>query len=97
MSAFCYTLAVVVHTLGHSTLSLSEFLALVAAYEIRGIADVRRYPVSRRHPHFTREALAAALADAGLSYGWLPGLGGRRPAQADSPHVGWRNASSSTR
>jgi uncharacterized protein (DUF488 family) len=93
MSAFCYSLAVVVHTLGHSTLSVAEFLALLAEHEIRGVADVRRHPVSRRHPHFTREALAAALAGAGLFYDWLPGLGGRRPVRSDSPHVAWRNAS----
>ena len=93
MPAFCYSRAVVVHTLGHSTLSLAEFRGLLATHEIHGIADIRRYPVSRRHPHFTREALAAALADAGLSYDWLPGLGGRRPARPDSPNLGWRNAS----
>ena len=79
-----------VYTLGHSTLDLEAFLALLARHGIAGIADVRRFPASRRHPHFTREALSASLAEAGVAYDWLPELGGRRPAHAGSPHVGWR-------
>ena len=81
----------VVHTLGHSTLTLEEFLGLLDAHGLEAIADVRRYPASRRHPHFAREALAAALAAHGVEYSWLPALGGRRPARPDSPHVAWRN------
>jgi len=84
---------VVVHTLGHSTLPLDDFLALLRAHAITAIADVRRFPGSRRHPHFTREALAPALARAGVAYAWLPGLGGRRDPGAGSPHVAWRNPS----
>jgi uncharacterized protein (DUF488 family) len=81
---------VTVYTLGHSTLDLDAFLALLARHGIGGIADVRRFPASRRHPHFGREALAASLAGAGVAYDWLPALGGRRPAHRSSPHVGWR-------
>ena len=79
-----------VYTLGHSTLDLDAFRALLARHHIGGIADVRRFPASRRHPHFGREALAASLAAADVAYEWLPALGGRRPANAGSPHVGWR-------
>jgi uncharacterized protein (DUF488 family) len=89
-SSFCYTRPVTVYTVGHSTRTLEEFLALLGAHGIGGIADVRRYPASRRHPHFAREALARALAAAHVRYDWLPELGGRRPARADSPHVAWR-------
>jgi uncharacterized protein (DUF488 family) len=81
---------VIVHTLGHSTRSLDEFTALLDAHGIAGIADVRRFPASRRHPHFGRDALAASLAAGGRAYDWLPELGGRRPTHAGSPHVGWR-------
>jgi uncharacterized protein (DUF488 family) len=84
---------VVVYTLGHSTLPLDDFLALLRAHGIGSVADVRRFPASRRHPHFAREALASALARAGVAYTWLPGLGGRRDARAGSPHVAWRNPS----
>jgi uncharacterized protein (DUF488 family) len=92
MPIFCYSRAVIVHTVGHSTLSLEAFLALLQAHGLTGIVDVRRFPASRRHPHFGREALADALAGAGVSYRWLPALGGRRHGQSGSPHVGWRNA-----
>jgi uncharacterized protein (DUF488 family) len=84
---------VIVHTIGHSTLPLADLLGLLAAQGIRNVVDVRRYPASRRHPHFARESLAAALAEAGIAYRWLPGLGGRRSGRRDSPHVAWQSAS----
>ena len=80
----------IVYTLGHSTLELGAFLHLLESHGIAGIVDVRRFPGSRRHPHFASEALSGALASAGVSYEWLPSLGGRRKARGDSPHVGWR-------
>jgi uncharacterized protein (DUF488 family) len=92
MRAFCYTFRVVVHTIGHSTRTFPELLALLRAHAIRAVADVRRHPGSRRHPQFARDALAAALGDEGIAYAWLPALGGRRRARPDSPHVGWRVA-----
>ena len=82
----------VVYTLGHSTLSLADFCALLHAHGVAAIADVRRFPASRRHPHFAREALEKALADVGVAYVWLSGLGGRRRGRPDSPHVAWRVA-----
>lgn len=91
MQVFCYTSRVVVHTLGHSTRSCEEFLDLLRQRELGVIADIRRYPASRRHPHFAGPALAAALDLAGVAYVWLSGLGGRRHGSASSPHVAWRN------
>jgi uncharacterized protein (DUF488 family) len=82
----------VVWTVGHSTRSLEEFLGLLAEHDIEAVADVRRYPGSRRWPHFGREPLAAALDRRGLAYLWLPELGGRRTPSADSPNTAWRNA-----
>ncbi len=79
-------------TIGHSTRSLEEFLDLLAHNQIEAIADVRRFPGSRRYPHFGSEALAASLTDAGIAYRWMPELGGRRRAAPDSPHTVWRNA-----
>jgi uncharacterized protein (DUF488 family) len=92
MRTFCYTPGVIVHTVGHSILPLDDFLTLLRTHRLDGVADVRRFPASRRHPHFAREALARALQEAGLSYRWLPALGGRRAVCPDSPHVGWRSA-----
>lgn len=78
-------------TVGHSTRSLDEFLDLLAAHEIELVADVRRFPGSRRLPHFAREPLAAALESRGIAYEWIPELGGRRRPDPDSPNVGWRH------
>jgi uncharacterized protein (DUF488 family) len=51
------------------------------------LADVRSIPGSRRHPQFGRSELTASLVDAGIDYMHLRGLGGRRDAVPDSPHV----------
>lgn len=79
-------------TIGHSTHTLQEFLDLLAEYRIEAIADVRRFPGSRRHPHFASDALAATLPAHGIAYQWIPRLGGRRKVQPDSPNTAWRNA-----
>ena len=82
-----------VWTVGHSTRTLDVFLGILDAHGIGAIADVRRFPASRRHPHFARDALAASLSGTGIAYRWLPQLGGRRTERADSPNTGWKNAS----
>jgi uncharacterized protein (DUF488 family) len=81
---------VTVFTIGHSTRSLEEFLDLLAAHRIGLLVDVRRFPGSRRHPHFARDALADAAAQAGIEYRWVEALGGRRSRRAGSPHTAWR-------
>ena len=79
-------------TVGHSTHPLDAFLALIAGAGVEVIADVRRHPGSRRHPHFGSEALADALRAAGLGYEHLPELGGRRSVVPGSPNDGWEVA-----
>lgn len=81
-----------VWTVGHSTHAWEAFLALLHAHRIEAIADVRRFPGSRRYPWFASEAMAEQLPKAGIVYRWLPQLGGRRKALPDSPNGGWRNA-----
>lgn len=51
---------------------------------------MRRFPGSRRHPHFSRERLEPLLAARDIGYLWLPELGGRRAPREDSPNTGWR-------
>jgi uncharacterized protein (DUF488 family) len=87
MSAICSLL----YSIGHSNRSLEAFLELIEAHAVRGIADVRAFPSSRRWPHFNREPLAAALKARGVGYEWMPRLGGRRhgPRRPDSPHTAW--------
>jgi len=80
-------------TIGHSTRALKEFLGLLSEYGIEAIADVRRFPGSRRYPYFASDALAATLPAHGLAYQWIPRLGGRRKVQPGSPNTAWRNAS----
>jgi uncharacterized protein (DUF488 family) len=80
-------------TIGHSSRPLEEFVALLDEYRIEAIADVRRFPGSRRHPHFASEAIADSLPAHGIAYQWIPKLGGRRKVQPDSRNTAWRNAS----
>jgi uncharacterized protein (DUF488 family) len=77
-------------TVGHSNRSLGDFLAILEAHRIDRILDVRRFPVSRKWPHFNAENLARSLPEAGIAYFGLPELGGRRRARPDSPHRAWR-------
>lgn len=79
-----------VHTVGHSTRTLETLLALLDAHRIEHLVDVRRWPSSRRFPHFHREPLAAALADRGIAYTWREDLGGYRRPEAASLNTGWR-------
>jgi uncharacterized protein (DUF488 family) len=79
-------------TIGHSNQPVDRFLVSLHAHQIGTIADVRRFPGSRRHPHFGQERLAAALAAEGIEYLHLPELGGRRSAKKDSPNTAWRSA-----
>jgi uncharacterized protein (DUF488 family) len=82
----------IVFTIGHSTREASELIRLLRLNGVDLLMDVRRYPGSRRHPHFNREALAVELEAAGIAYRHMPELGGRREGRADSPNLAWRNA-----
>ncbi len=79
-------------TVGHSTRTLDSFIGLLFHHGITAIADVRRFPGSRRYPWFGSEMMAARLEDEGITYRWLPSLGGRRRPVPDSPNGAWRNA-----
>jgi len=72
----------VIWTIGHSTRTQEDFLALLDAHGIRAIADIRRFPASRRHPHFNGPAMAQWLAGAGIAYEHFVDLGGRRSAHS---------------
>lgn len=78
-------------SIGHSTRPLDELIAMLRDTGITRLADVRRYPGSRRNPQFSAESLAATLPETGIEYIPMPELGGRRPPRPDSPHTAWRN------
>jgi uncharacterized protein (DUF488 family) len=80
-------------TIGHSTHSRSEFYALLHAHDIALIADVRRFPASRRLPQFNRETMQGDAGGHAIAYEWLEDLGGRRNPRKDSHNTAWRNAS----
>ena len=81
-----------IFTIGHSTRSAEDFLALLQVHHVEGIVDVRTIPRSRRHPHFSSEALAEFLGAHRIAYLHLGGLGGLRKATPDSLNGGWRHA-----
>jgi uncharacterized protein (DUF488 family) len=66
---------------------------MLAHHRIEAVADVRRFPGSRRQPQYSQETLRDALAEHGIAYHWIEALGGRRRPLPDSPNVAWRNAS----
>ncbi len=80
-------------TVGHSTRSIEEFLALLRAHKVQQVVDVRTIPRSRHNPQFNGEALEKSLKRAGVGYLHIGGLGGLRHARPDSQNTGWRNAS----
>ncbi len=81
-----------VFTIGHSTRGIDEFISLLRQAGVAAVADVRRFPRSRRHPQFNDQALAQSLDRAGIAYRHFPDLGGRREKRPDgpSPHTLWR-------
>lgn len=79
-----------VMTVGHSTHPIDAFIALLRRHGIELVADVRRFPGSRRLPQFNAEALEQSLAAEGIRYVHLPELGGRRRPVAGSGNQGWR-------
>ena len=72
-----------IYTIGHSNHSLEGFLDLLTVHNITAVADVRSQPVSSYTPHFSRDLLAPALEQQGISYVFLgQQLGGRSTNQA---------------
>jgi uncharacterized protein (DUF488 family) len=82
----------VVFTVGHSSLSLEAFAALLRGAGVTQVADVRRWPRSRRHPHFDDDALAVELAPFGVAYAHVVELGGHREPVTGSANDGWDEA-----
>ncbi len=82
-----------VYTIGHSTRSLEEFLALLKHYTVTELLDIRSIPKSRHNPQFNGRELAHFLRNHHIGYRHLKKLGGLRHTHADSINTAWRNAS----
>jgi uncharacterized protein (DUF488 family) len=80
-------------TIGHSTLPIEEFIALLRANEVRCLLDIRTVPKSRHNPQYHQDNLPHSLEAAGIAYRHVPGLGGLRRPRPDSPNAAWRNTS----
>lgn len=74
-----------VFTIGHSTRTLPEFVALLRQVDITRLVDVRSIPRSRATPQFNGDTLPGALAELGIDYRHLRALGGRRHRRAGAP------------
>jgi uncharacterized protein (DUF488 family) len=84
-----------IFTIGHSTRTLAEFVALLRQVDVTLLLDVRSVPRSRTTPQFNGDALPGPLADAGIGYRHLSALGGRRhhkKSAAPSHNGFWRVA-----
>ena len=82
------------YTIGHSTRTLEDLIETLHAHSIQTLVDIRSFPMSRRLPHFNREALENTLPEARIRYLWMKDLGGRRKKSLeDSPNVALRNDS----
>jgi uncharacterized protein (DUF488 family) len=79
-----------IYTIGHSTRTLDELVQLLGEHGVTRLADIRRFPGSRRHPHFSREALEQALPPE-IDYLHFEALGGRRRPLKSSPNMGWES------
>ena len=82
-----------IFTVGHSVLPIASFLALLQAYDIECLIDIRTVPRSRHNPQFNADTLAQALEATGIEYVHLRALGGLRHPRPDSPNTAWRNKS----
>jgi len=80
-------------TIGHSNRRIEDFIALLRQNGVACLIDIRTVPKSRHNPQFGQDQLSASLAEAGIEYLYLRGLGGLRRARKDSPNSGWRNLS----
>ena len=78
-------------TIGHSTHTLDEFVAMLTSFTIDVVADIRSFPGSRRYPHFNKENLEVSLPQNGFEYIHLKELGGRRKVRPDSINTGWQH------
>jgi uncharacterized protein (DUF488 family) len=81
-----------IYTVGHSTRSAQELLALLRQADVQVVADVRAFPSSRRHPQFDRAVMEEWLPEGGIRYAHMAGLGGRRKPAPGSSNTAWRES-----
>ncbi|MCJ7935759.1 MAG: DUF488 domain-containing protein [Chryseobacterium sp.] len=83
----------VIYTIGHSVHKLDYFIELLHSFDIKVLADIRRFPGSKKYPWFTKENLEKILPENNMDYIHFEELGGRRKVQPNSVNSRWRNES----
>ena len=56
-----------VFTVGHSTLPIERFIALLQTYGVKRLVDIRAIPRSRHNPQFNDTSLAESLTARGIN------------------------------
>jgi uncharacterized protein (DUF488 family) len=79
-------MSVTLYGVGHASHPITALCQLLEGAGVRQVLDVRRFPVSRRHPQYNLAPLQSALAGRGIGYSHLPALGGRRSDIAEPVH-----------
>ena len=69
-----------IYTIGYEQTTMADFLAALKGAGVEQVIDVRALPLSRR-PGFSKNILAASLADAGIGYVHLRNLGTPKPGR----------------
>jgi uncharacterized protein (DUF488 family) len=83
----------IIFTIGHSTHDIKTFKALLRAYGINQVIDVRTIPRSRHNPQFNQDIVSKSLRNSKINYRHIKALGGLRHAKKDSINTAWKNAS----
>lgn len=81
----------ILYTIGHSTRDIDSFIELLLQHNIMVLVDVRRFPGSRKFPHFHKDSLAKSLNAQNIKYVHIEKLGGRRKPIKNSKNTAWRN------
>jgi uncharacterized protein (DUF488 family) len=78
-----------IFTIGYEGTTMEAFLATLKAAGVDQVIDVRALPLSRR-PGFSKNTLAATLADNGINYIHLKALGTPKPGRDAAKKGDWR-------
>ncbi len=57
-----------IYTIGHSTRTIENFINMLQSFNIQLLFDIRRFPGSKKFPHFNKDFLQAALAKKQIKY-----------------------------
>ena len=82
-----------IYTIGHSTRTIEDFIALMKVYKIKIVVDVRTIAGSAYNPQYNQENLDKSLQSNKISYMRLEKLGGLRHTTKESINTGWKNLS----